>query len=121
MDLVSEYLGALGERDLPRMLALFADGAVVHSPLYGTQPAADFYPRLFADTADATLRLRAVMHAPGAGPVAFWFDFDWTLADGTPAPFTAVDVVELDEAGRIRALHIVYDTFRVRPAFEALA
>ena len=36
------------------MLALFADGAIVHSPLYGTLPAAEFYPTLFADTSSAS-------------------------------------------------------------------
>jgi hypothetical protein len=146
--LAEEYLSALEGRDLARLLALFAEGAVVHSPLYGTLPAVDFYPRLFLDTRDARLTLRAVLHGAGAGVpargsvgvtadeggvpgvpgavpgpelVAFWFDFDWTLADGTPAPFEAVDLAELDAEGRIRALHIVYDTFRVRPAFNALA
>ena len=120
MGLVEEYLSALEDRDLARLLALFADGAIVHSPLYGTLPAADFYPRLFADTRDATLALRSVLRSAD-GLVAFWFDFDWTLADGTPAPFSVVDIAELDGEGRVRALHIVYDTFRVRPAFDALA
>jgi len=181
MRVVEEYLGALGSRDLARLLGLFADGAVVHSPLYGTLPASDFYPRLFADTRDARLTLRAILRGAGAGApagglggdgavggrhgsatggaggdgvvggglgegalkgsaggpggdgvlggdsgstadlIAFWFDFDWTLADGTPAPFSAVDIAELDGDGRIRSLHIVYDTFGVRSAFNALA
>ena len=116
MELVDDYLSAVEERDLARLLSLFADGALVHSPLYGTMPATAFYPRLFTDTHEATLTLRATLGGPGR--VAFWFHFDWTLADGTPAPFDVVDIAELDEAGRIRALHIVYDTVRVRPAFE---
>ena len=114
---VDEYLCAVEGRDIARLLPLFADGALVHSPLYGTVPATEFYPRLFADTRAATLTLRATLGGPGL--VAFWFDFDWTLADGTPAPFEVVDIAELDGAGCIRALHIIYDTVRVRPAFEA--
>jgi SnoaL-like protein len=116
---VDEYLRAVEGRDIARLLPLFAGGALVHSPLYGTVPATEFYPRLFADTRAATLTLRATLRGPGL--VAFWFDFDWTLADGRPAPFEAVDIAELDDAGRIRALHIIYDTVRVRPAFEAAA
>jgi hypothetical protein len=114
---VDEYLSAVEGRDIARLLPLFADGALVHSPLYGTVPATEFYPQLFADTRAATLTLRATLGGPGL--VAFWFDFDWTLADGTPAPFEVVDIAELDGAGCIRALHIIYDTVRVRPAFEA--
>lgn len=45
--LVTAYLNALGASDLDAMLALFADDAVVHSPLYGTLPAREFYPGLF--------------------------------------------------------------------------
>lgn len=113
---VEQYLSAIEGRDIGRLLPLFADGALVHSPLYGTVPATEFYPRLFADTRKATLTLRATLDGPGR--VAFWFHFDWTLADGTPAPFDVVDIAEFDDAGRIDALHIIYDTVRVRPAFE---
>jgi hypothetical protein len=42
------------------------------------------------------------------------------LADGTLAPFTVVDVAELDQDGRIRALHIHYDTAPLRSRFDAL-
>jgi hypothetical protein len=40
------------------------------------------------------------------------------LADGTPAPFTVVDVAELDEHGLISRLHIVYDTHPIRQSWE---
>jgi hypothetical protein len=50
--------------------------------------------------------------------VAFWFDFAWVLADGTPARFTVVDIAELTEDGLIARLHIVYDTAPIRADFE---
>lgn len=119
MHLVDEYLSAVEAADLDRVLALFAEGGMVESPLYGTLPATEFYPKLFRDTASSRLTHRATM--TGRGPkgdvVSFWFDFDWTLADGTPAPFTVVDVVELDAAGRIERLHIIYDTAPLRSDF----
>ncbi len=82
-------------------------------------PAAEFYPALFADTSEARLTLRATMtgEAGGQPVISFWFDFDWTLANGEPAPFTVVDVAELDDAGLITTLHIVYDTAPIRDAF----
>jgi ketosteroid isomerase-like protein len=120
-ELVSRYLAALGTADLDAMLPLFAPDAVVLSPLYGRLPAAEFYPRLFADTASADLTLLGTMRGTsvaGRQLVSFLFHFDWTLPGGTPAPFDVVDVAELDDAGRITSLRIVYDTVAVRPAFE---
>jgi ketosteroid isomerase-like protein len=121
-DLVASYLTAVENADLDAMLALFADDAVVHSPLYGTVPAVEFYPQLFADTGSATLTLLGTMRGTsveGRALVSFLFHFDWILPGGTAAPFDVVDVAELDDSGRIRSLRIVYDTVDVRPAFEA--
>lgn len=118
--LVREYLASLEAADADRVIALFAPGGIVDSPLYGTMPAAEFYPALFADTASSRLTLRATMAGSTGGRtvVSFWFDFDWTLSTGEPAPFTVVDVAELDEHGLIERLHIVYDTHPIRDAFN---
>ncbi|HCM49016.1 MAG TPA: hypothetical protein DIS91_00510, partial [Microbacterium sp.] len=61
------------------MIALFAPDGIVESPLYGTMPAAEFYPALFADTASSRLTLRATMigSTEVRTVVSFWFDFDW--------------------------------------------
>jgi len=118
--LVREYLASLEAAEADRVIALFAPGGIVDSPLYGTMPAAEFYPALFADTASSRLTLRATMtgSTDGRTVVSFWFDFDWTLSTGEPAPFTVVDVAELDEHGLIERLHIVYDTHPIRDAFS---
>jgi ketosteroid isomerase-like protein len=117
MELIDEYLAALEIGDAERVLALFAPDGVVHSPLYGSMPARQFYPTLFADTAESKLTLRRVFRDDREA-VAFWFDFAWVLADGTPAPFTVVDIAELTEDGLIASLHIVYDTSPIRGDFE---
>ncbi|MBZ5734080.1 nuclear transport factor 2 family protein [Nocardioides sp. TRM66260-LWL] len=120
--LVDAYLRGLADGDVDAVVGLFAEDGIVHSPLYGPVPARLFYPRLFADTGSARLTLRSVMTgvgADGAATVAFWFHFDWRLPSGAAAPFDVVDVATLDADGRIRTLHIVYDTVDVRPAFEA--
>lgn len=120
--LVDDYLAALEDSNLSAVLALFADGAFVDSPLYGRMAAEDFYPALFQDTSSSRLTLKTILEGDidGAPVVAFWFDFDfdWTLADGTPAPFTVMDVAELDAAGRITELHIIYDTAPIRQRFD---
>ena len=117
MELIDEYLAALEVGDAGRVLALFAPDGIVHSPLYGAVSAHQFYPTLFADTAELRLKLRRVFRDDREA-VAFWFDFAWVLADGTPAPFTVVDIAELTKDGLIASLHIVYDTAPIRGDFE---
>ena len=120
-ELVSAYLAGLERADTQAVLALFAPGAVVYSPLYGPKPATEFYPELFADTGRAQLTLRGVMEGrtpDGSALISFWFHFDWRLPSGAAAPFDVVDLAELADDGRIAALHIVYDTVDVRPVFE---
>lgn len=117
--LVTTYLRALGSSDSDLAISLFAPNGVVESPLYGTLSAREFYPALFADTARSVLTLRKTLLSADAATIAFWFDFDWVLANGTPAPFTVVDVAELDDRGRIERLHIVYDTSPLRETWRA--
>jgi len=116
MELIDEYLAALEVGDAKRVLALFAPDGIVHSPLYGAVPAQQFYPALFADSAEIRLGLRRVFRDRDA--VAFWFDFTWVLAGGTSASSTIVDIAELTEDGLISSLHIIYDTAPVRGGFE---
>jgi hypothetical protein len=121
-DLVATYLHALTTGDVGLVVSLFADDGIVHSPLYGSQPAEDFYPALFADTSRADVTLKAAMSGTdttGQAIVSFWFHFDWRLPSGAAAPFDVVDVATLGSNGLIKALYIVYDTVDVRPAFEA--
>ena len=116
--LVDAYLRALGTKDADLAISLFAPDGVVDSPLYGLLPARKFYPALFADTSASVVTLRKLLVSDDSSTIAFWFDFDWVLADGSPAPFTVVDIAELRD-GLITALHIVYDTYPLRDAWTA--
>lgn len=120
-DLVGAYLRALSTADSGLAVSLFTDDGIVHSPLYGARPAREFYPALFADTSQANLTLKAVMRGQdqaGQMTVSFWFHFDWRLPSGTAAPFDVVDVATLAPDGKVKELHIIYDTVDVRPGFE---
>jgi ketosteroid isomerase-like protein len=114
--LAATYLAALERGDLEGVLALFHPEGIVHSPLYGPSPAAEFYPRLLTDTGRSELHLRGVTQ--GERLVGVWFRFDWTLPSGTPAGFECVDMLELDDESLITNLRIFYDTVTTRTAFE---
>jgi ketosteroid isomerase-like protein len=113
------YLAALERADLDAILALFADEGVVHSPLYGTKPAADFFAGLFADTARSVLTHKATFIAEDGTGLALHFDYQWTLANGEVVTFEVVDVFRLAGDGRFASMTIIYDTAPLRAAFEA--
>jgi SnoaL-like domain len=114
------YLSALRNADLAAMLCLFTEDALVHSPLYGSLPAAEFYRTLFSDTGAARPTLLGTSQgstADGKRLASIWFRFEWELPTGRKITFDVVDLLELADV-RIAALRIVYDTAEVRPAFE---
>jgi hypothetical protein len=115
-DLCTSYLEGLDAGDLEAVLALFAPGAEVVSPLYGTMPARAFYAALFADTrASDTALLNLFDQSDTGGAVALHFRYGWTLADGTPVQFEVVDVIELTPARDAFArLTIIYNTAPLR-------
>ncbi len=118
--ITNTYLTALRDADLTGMLSLFTADALVHSPLYGPLPAAEFYRTLFSDTGAARPELLGTTQGSTAGGkqlASIWFRFEWELPTGQQVTFEVVDLLEL-VGQRISALHIVYDTADVRPAFE---
>lgn len=117
--LADHYLSALARADASAILALFNPAGTVRSPLYGEQPATTFYPALLRDTARSEVALHDVLLHPERRSMAIYFHYRWQLADGTWNAFDCVDWIEVDEAGRILQLHIIYDTATTRPAFEA--
>ena len=115
-----KYLQFLGAADYDHLISLFSEEAVVHSPLYGKVTAAKFYKDLFKDTAESKLTLINLFTGEEENTGAIHFQFDWTLSDGTKAPFEVVDVCKFSPDGKIEELKIIYDSARTRPAFEKL-
>ncbi len=121
-ELATAYIAALDAGDLNGLLALFAPGAMVTSPLYGSHPAPAFYKEMFAKSGNSKGTLLGTLGrgqtVEGKALIAFWFRFDWILASGVHAPFDVVDLCEIDDNGLIANLNIVYDTADVRPLLE---
>jgi len=117
--LCRQYLDALEESDLGAVTGLFtADGKVV-SPLYGEQPADQFYAALFGDTSRSQTQLIRVLNRPAPdAAIALHFAYRWTLANGETVDFEVVDMLEMVDDGRIAKLTILYDTAPLRAAHE---
>ena len=120
-DICKQYLEALNESSLEKVLSLFDPDAVVVSPLYGETPATTFYKALFADTNRSETKLLNIFHSIGRNSsVALHFHYIWTLKNGKIVEFDCVDIFEITaDKKRFSKLKIIYDTVPVRADFNA--
>ncbi|MCI4650287.1 nuclear transport factor 2 family protein [Phaeodactylibacter sp.] len=115
---IRAYLDALSRGDLEQLMALFAPKAIIHSPLYGQQPARVFYPALLEDSAASHIELLQIFQSHSPQHAAVNFLYHWTLANGEEVTFDCVDIFRFNEAGKIAELKIIYDASQTRPALE---
>lgn len=117
-DLCDQYLAALNDGNLERVLALFEADAYVLSPLYGRMPVAPFYAGLFGDT-DRSETTLVNLFESASGPIALQFHYRWTLKNGRVVEFDCVDVFALNaDRSRFASLTIIYDTAPLREDFD---
>ncbi len=116
--LLKQYLQALEKGCYEDIMELFADGAVVNSPLYGRVEASHFYRELSRDTIKSVITLLDVFTSERKG--AAHFSYEWILKDGTKTSFECVDIAEFSCDGKIKELTIIYDTYEVRKSFEKI-
>ena len=120
-EICKQYLDALNESSLEKVLSLFDPDAVVVSPLYGEMPATTFYKALFADTNRSETKLLNIYNSIGENSsVALHFHYIWTLKSGKIVEFDCVDIFEITpEHKKITKLKIIYDTAKIRADFNA--
>ncbi|MEJ2171754.1 MAG: nuclear transport factor 2 family protein [Woeseiaceae bacterium] len=112
---VSNYFEALDANDLDHMLRLFAADAVVHSPFLGELPASEFFPKVFGSSSATRITVFDILVSAQGQPRAVgYFNYDWTMTDGTAIQFDAADVFDFASDGRIAKMTILYDTYPVR-------
>ena len=115
--MIKLYLKALEKGSYENIIELFTKNAIIISPLYGKIGASKFYKKLFMDTAKSKITLLNIFISQnniGAGH----FRYDWVLKDGTPTSFECVDIFEFSNDNKIRRLTIIYDSCKIRQAFE---
>ena len=111
------YFAALDSSDLDSMLSLFSTKATVHSPFLGEVRAVDFFPKVFEAAAATSITVFDILVSiQGQARAVGYFNYDWTLNDGTVVQFNAADVFDFTAEGKIARLTILYDTFPIRDA-----
>jgi hypothetical protein len=120
LSVARHYLSNLEKGDLDGILSLFAQSALVDSPLYGIMKASEFYGKLLDDTQSSVLRLDGVFPEEETKRIALLFDYHWTLASGQTVDFKVVDILEFNGELQIEKLTIIYDTVVSRKLLKAL-
>mgnify|MGYP006269193761 CR=1 FL=1 len=113
--LIVAYLHLLEQGNASEMFALFTNDAVIVSPLFGKQPADQFYTNLFRQTSHSTIITHRIFESSDDWMAAH-FTYQWALANGQEVAFECVDLFKINN--RISELRIIYDASRTRKAVE---
>lgn len=112
---VRTYLAAMARADLEAVLQCFTPDGKVSSPVYGGVPVADFYRRLFADTAHASVHIHTIYESQHK--LAAHFTYHWELTSGTKTTTDLVDLFDFAPGSdRITHLQIIFDTAKIGKA-----
>jgi len=110
------YMQALGDSDYATIVGLFAPGGKVLSPFLGEMDAAPFFERLRGASAKNVITpIDIFTSASGSNRATAYFQYDWTVTDGTLITFKVMDLFEFEEASdRVSYLSLIYDTHPIR-------
>ncbi|HAS39825.1 MAG TPA: hypothetical protein DCS93_05070 [Microscillaceae bacterium] len=119
-EVAKQYIHHLDQGNIAHVIALFAKDGQVHSPIYGIQPAREFYTALSNDTTSSELHLDGIFEESQANRLALYFTYHWTLKSGESVTFEVVDIITFNAMNQITTLKIIYDTHITRQLVEKL-
>lgn len=118
-DIADDYLRYLNEKDIDRILSLFAENAVIENPVGSDLQVGKTALRKFYSDA-----VRKDLFATKTGPVrvagsavAFPFQLRVTV-DGVPMVTDVIDVIRFDDADKIVSMRSFWGPFNENPASE---
>lgn len=116
VDALRTYMQALDGGDYETIVSLFAPDNAVTSPFLGTMPAADFFGQLSRASANNDITsLDIFVSESRADQAVAYFQYDWTMADGSVVVFKVMDLFGFEPgSARFSSLDIIYDTHPVR-------
>ncbi len=101
------YIQHLENGEIEKVIELFSKEGIVHSPLYGSMSAKDFYVALKEDTTDSKLKFKGVFEEPNSNRLALYFNYIWTLQSGKKVDFDVVDINVFNDKNKIAELKII--------------
>jgi hypothetical protein len=116
VNVLQTYMDALGRSDYTTVKSLFTHGGQVRSPFLGEMLAAPFFDRLAeASTTNVITPIDIFLSATGKEQATAFFQYDWTVRDGTLISFKVMDLFTFEPgSNQITYLDLIYDTFPIR-------
>ena len=113
---LQRYMAALGASDYATVKSLFAPGGRVRSPFLGEMQAGPFFDRLAgASSRNVITPLDIFVSAAGKPQATAYFQYDWTVRDGTLITFKVMDLFEFEPGSNlVTHLDLIYDTHPIR-------
>lgn len=110
------YMEALGRSDYETIKGLFARGGRVKSPLLGEMEAGLFFDRLAGASARNVITpIDIFLSEAGKNHATAYFQYDWTVKDGTVITFKVMDLFAFEgEGDEVACLDLIYDTHPIR-------
>ena len=117
---VHKYLSALEAGDAERAASLFVPDGWVQSPFLGRLSVRDYVNKVASASSKAKLTVYDVLvSAEGHLRAVAYYQYDWSLKDGSNVTFDCADVFNFDsDSGHIKSIVLVYDTDPVRAVVE---
>jgi predicted SnoaL-like aldol condensation-catalyzing enzyme len=117
---VHKYLSALEAGDPEKAASLFVHDGWVQSPFLGRLQVRDYVTKVASASSRAKLTVYDVLvSAEGHLRAVAYYQYDWSLKDGSHVAFDCADVFNFDaNTGRIESIVLVYDTQPVRDVVE---
>ena len=114
--ILQTYMTALGDSDYATVKSLFAADGKVLSPFLGEMPADPFFDRLAgASTKNIITPIDIFLSTSGQNHATAYFQYDWTVRDGTLITFKVMDLFTFDpDSGKVTYLDLIYDTHPIR-------
>ena len=110
------YMAALGASDYPAIVRLFVPEGRVRSPFLGDMPVGPFFERLSnASSRNVITPIDIFVSEAGRPHATAYFQYDWTVRDGTLITFKVMDLFTFEPEGdRVVHLDLIYDTHPIR-------
>ena len=110
------YMIALGKSDYTTIKSLFAPGGLVKSPFLGEMSAELFFDRLGEASANNVITpIDIFLSNSGEKHATAYFQYEWTVRDGTLITFKVMDLFTFDSSGdKVTYLDLIYDTHPIR-------
>ena len=110
------YMAALDAGDYGTIVSLFLPAGMVTSPFLGTMRADEFFPQLArASSNNKITPIDVFVSESGANHAVAYFEYDWTMADGSSVVFKVMDLfVFASSSNQFASLEIISDTHPTR-------